>query len=920
MKLETDKTKQRKSIISMPNKNTFRTILLTGFFILFTCIPSYSDVAKSTENIAGDWQRHTVFSHIVKKIMDGERYTYIWAHQSFYGNQDYGARYDMPIGTVLYYDKQNPSAGVRALDSRCNLGGVEVRQAEYNVKAGYLVVIYTDGVIDLVRDNGSVVTIDKFKKSNPPMAVNSVHISFPIADNDTWISTKTGYIHIDGSTMSVAENVNLNKEVRCINRVGDHIVAIIGNEVYEAPAGTKIRGISDFTSKGNIAGDADLIMPIDNTRFVTLAESKSTPACRIALVSRSDEGEYNVSLGIEDTGFYGQLTDVWVDGWTIDHPFSVCAQNENIMQPNKSGYMLFSKQTAYQINLPADAASNPEILTRKLASSYPLYLGSYDFENFIRFTPHYGFHIDKATGFNSATTWSAGEYIPSNCPPGLEFAKFQYSPQYGMLMMNGGSSSARSSDRVLPILLSGYKNGKWTNFSPYHLEPEATASNSSLRTHWSNPSSLYPMGSPMGFCLDPLNPNYVIIGSVYDGTAAINLDNVHGQILHYSAPNSSYKNYPGFKAVPMPKNPNPWNSTCAMLPAGFDADNIYWSYFPDAREAINGRNYLNLWYWTPEARNPAFAEQDINKAGDWGTISIPLDFNIVSNAALYGKALKHPQNKNTLYVFSDGPYQLIRYNHKGTLSDTSDDVIDCITGFITPDKDYYEIFFYIYNIAENPVNGDVYVSTYDNIFVIHPNAKISGTILEAELLSTTNADGSKTPVIPYNRANDIIFDEYNRMWLATNGNGVMGITTDMSRVFAHYTVDNSILPSNLTYGVGWNPESKELMMSSKLGIVSCKPDAPTEINVASLSTSPFVTPQAVTPGYAGLVTLHNIPKSCVINVTDKKGKLIRALYVADDNSVIWDLLDNDMTPVPTGTYLFVDKSNVIEPVEFYVLR
>lgn len=57
--------------------SAIRTILATLAVALLTLLPS----AIAEANTPSDWKHHIAFDCQPKKIMDGERYTYILVHQ-----------------------------------------------------------------------------------------------------------------------------------------------------------------------------------------------------------------------------------------------------------------------------------------------------------------------------------------------------------------------------------------------------------------------------------------------------------------------------------------------------------------------------------------------------------------------------------------------------------------------------------------------------------------------------------------------------------------------------------------------------------------------------------------------------------------------------------------------------------------------
>ena len=70
------------------------------------------------------------------------------------------------------------------------------------------------------------------------------------------------------------------------------------------------------------------------------------------------------------------------------------------------------------------------------------------------------------------------------------------------------------------------------------------------------------------------------------------------------------------------------------------------------------------------------------------------------------------------------------------------------------------------------------------------------------------------------RANCLVADSANRKWLGTDALGVYVISADNSCIEAHYTMDNSPLPSNSILSIAVHPTTNEVMIGSAAGIVS----------------------------------------------------------------------------------------------------
>ncbi len=90
-------------------------------------------------------------------------------------------------------------------------------------------------------------------------------------------------------------------------------------------------------------------------------------------------------------------------------------------------------------------------------------------------------------------------------------------------------------------------------------------------------------------------------------------------------------------------------------------------------------------------------------------------------------------------------------------------------------------------------------------------------VAHVSLLGTYNK-GHLNPIVPRGQVNTVIFDEYNRAWIGTQSDGIIGLSADRKNIIAHYTTKEFPLPHDRVMHLGWNPEDKTLWISTHDGI------------------------------------------------------------------------------------------------------
>ena len=228
-------------------------------------------VQAQTEDVSAQsdatWKTHTAFDGQISKIIEGNRYVYVFAHQAFYHDDTDYKLFKTPRGTVLYIDKQNPGKGVHGLFDTYRPTGNDVRVLNYNPRTGTLWICYSDGGIDVLEDSGTMHSIKALR--NPSMAKmgQTGTVSFDLND-DAWIAMDRGYVRIDGATYEVKECVYVDSPVESICLVGDKVVAIVGDAFYDAPESGDRTRMESFRKHTELSvTSANCILPVSATSF-----------------------------------------------------------------------------------------------------------------------------------------------------------------------------------------------------------------------------------------------------------------------------------------------------------------------------------------------------------------------------------------------------------------------------------------------------------------------------------------------------------------------------------------------------------------------------------------------------------------------------------------------------------------------------
>lgn len=854
------------------------------------------------------WTHYTAFQSYPRRIMEGERYTYFLVYQQYYNSTKTVTEFGLPTGGILYFDKQNPEAGLRPLANRVNLSGSTIGMASYNPRNGMLVICYDGGSIDIVTDDGSVTTVNEIFNRFDAKSCAVQNISFDL-QNGVWLGLKNGFLQLD-ATGAPVRMADFDISVDGICRVGDQVVASMNKMLYAAPLSSDINDVASFTKVTGTTNRSPLaLMPLDDK---TLAF--------VAVYGNNWNGIYTVTF---DGNAWGSpiLTvnsskeDNTAGSGTKSQAFRQLANNtwfgnrlENNVLLTRDGYLVFNADFMYQIKRGLDSNGNVQFSKRQdnPKAVNKEVCGTYDFENFWVYPSFGRFARSTASDFGKSTSWGETTEYEAPAIHAIRRVLFAESPKYGLMMVQRGVTHDSGFSTVYGYapLLTGFRNGKWNEYSPIYNKPAFA----SEETYKSKYKSTYPGKDPISIYADPAFPDYVWMGTFTDGFFAGKLSDPTASWLHWADPQNEHSSMPNFNPL---FNNSTWKAVMPVTIAGFDADNTLWVYYNAMFDSKYGE-ICQLMGLTVEKRRAMLENHDIFLCGDWAVL--PVNNTATGEDEAY--ALRHPKNKNKIIIGSGWEFNMVIYDHNGTLDDTSDDLQTGFSSLLNPDGGRHATDL-VHQFAEDLVTGDVYLATDRGLHVMDVNEKLVQGAMPVRNLSVIGPNGQVQYVGQSSRCDAVCVDEYNRIWVGTVSDGVIGVSADRKSIFAHYRTANSELPSDKIMRLGWDSASKQLFISTALGIVSVRPDDP-QTPDAALSLSAF--PTEITADYAGTVAVSNVSGNAVLKVRDSNNRIVATLPVAEDNITHWNLLTNDGKNIPSGRYTIYDANGVLSPVEVTVIR
>ena len=831
------------------------------------------------------WKYHPAIDNNPVRIIDTERYTFFQVLQKWYSRT--ATTYDTPVATILLYDKTTPSTGIIPAAERFGLTGGSVRACDYSQKGKFLAVLYAEGDMDIVSDSGGVINATALKDCYKPgwSSVNSMTVS----GTELWIATPGGYAVVDGTTGRTSVIVDLHEDIKWIARCGDRIIAFTADRMFETPGRSFPRKFSEFKEIviPSAPGNPKMLMPRKDGAFLYLANPKAS-------------GNYSLNLARLADGQWTHraLRDLQVPAVSaeavITHPFE-----KNFVR-NKYGWMFFTGSDICQIYMDADPASGeivtvtPAVVKDNGEQARSLTVaGSWDGRSCWTYQDRGRF--SKGEAVEGRFLIDDANSLRPNLPAVSHATHIVYAKGYGTLAINYGCSwNFMSLINNLPPLLSAYKDGKWSLPNPAYNMPASAQADPGLATLYRNNLFRFPVSNPTGITVDPVNPDYVWLGSSFSGIAALNLAKPGSDPIHLGSPVDPLASYPGFKAIF--ENVTGWSGYTPASAPSFDADGNLWTAYHYVDGAVSGDTPARLYYWPRENREKVLKSGDVSQIQGIGFMKIPCDEQI--NAAVKCLATTHPEKRNMVFMYiTPYPRYLARLNHNGTLDDQSDDKIDLIYSVEDQHGALWPID-YCHSIVEESSTGLIWIGEEHTLLCFDPASEVKNGVIKG-MVPDVEYDGVKGNPFSFVNCSGITFDDSRRLWCTTGGLGIWCISADRKRVEAHYTASNSGLPHDTAYGIAWNPETRSLMISTNEGLVELWSELPSDFNVSHVA----VYPNEVTPDFTGPVTVRGAEPGERITVETTEGAGIAQITAGSDGIARWNLTGRDNRDVKNGFYI-----------------
>lgn len=787
---------------------------------------------------AEQWRLHHTYAGNVNRIFDTKNYTYVLSYnQPFYPAT---RTYSNVFCSLFRYDKEGED--MLALDVTNKLNSPVVTCAEYNYDKNYLMVVYNDGKIDLLHDNGDVTTIAGLATTDESTSKKVWSVTFDPKANKAYLATDFGYIVVSDEKGEVSTSLNVERKINSVFPKGDKVfLATDGGVFYVEPES------NDRTTLHAIPADCQV------ARFIPVGDKVYT---------FSAPGE-NAKVGLLSADSSDMKVSEFMHG------------NINAAERVENSFLV---STAAEVNVFDKDGQKTRFIKGEEEKGRQTV--GFDGRTFWVDMGYDGVVRKRAAAENP--NWSpTGEVIRPNASTAYMCSSLAYSPKYGMLVRNHRADFYFTTfNPELPDLICGVKNLEWTPYSLEVVWPEG---------------KMIAAGIPAGIAIDPLNPDQVYCGSPKRGLSRIDLSDPR-KSFRIGRSDDEAMGKPNFVGtLKNPKTEAYWD--CAMVGHPyFDSYNNLWVAYATDNPVVKGED-MEIWCWTADDRK-ASTNSATYRAPKKIVIpgTLPSGFINVYPMTSAGA-------RNTLFVATnnvDRDYFVI--DHKGTFDTQTDDKIVAIKKFV--DQEGQDIGrMTVQNLYEDKTTGQLWVATDVGVFYFNPQDAVNSGQSEVKVTRPKVARNDGTELADYLLSgvpvNAITIDGQGRKWFATNGGGLVVTSANGSQVLKTYTTDNSMLPNDIVYALEYNPQNNSMMTGTRAGLAELFLSGTASDGDGS---GIVAYPNPVRPDYYGYVTIEGLEDGAMVKITDNAGNLIKELGFAEGGTAQWDVTNYNMKRVRSGVY------------------
>ncbi|AXT57506.1 T9SS C-terminal target domain-containing protein [Aquimarina sp. AD1] len=199
-------------------------------------------------------------------------------------------------------------------------------------------------------------------------------------------------------------------------------------------------------------------------------------------------------------------------------------------------------------------------------------------------------------------------------------------------------------------------------------------------------------------------------------------------------------------------------------------------------------------------------------------------------------------------------------------------------------------------------NNQLWIGTFRGIRVLFNTSGVfQQSNPQASQIIILDDEGVPQELLFDETITDIEADGSNNKWVATASSGVFYFSSDGQETLAHFTADNSPLPTNNVLDISVDDSTGSVYFATEKGLLEFKGTATgPEDNLDNV----VAFPNPVRPGFNGQVTIKGLTSRSNVKITDIEGNLVYE-EVSEGGSIQWDTTAFGRHKVASGVYLIL---------------
>ncbi len=668
-------------------------------------------------------------------------------------------------------------------------------------------------------------------------------LSVAFAGDRIYIGTEFGLVVYDGERHLVVESGIYNRPVNKVFVMGDNLMIIVGgSEVYFAPLGQKIVSLDQFSAIGNIKGTSIEKLD-DKTILYTIAGDSKVHKRVYDFAAKTEVGSVLATIG-------GAAAELGVCSSGV---YSVAGGEISVFAPDG---------TSEKVRMPEGYAS-ARVFFNDLASVWAVTgegVSRFDLSSDTPLMLMQPFNPEAiTTEIPMKMQWSADASR-------LYVSNFTYSFIYPFCDFDNYNAVSKT---------SMIEDGHISDVMPSEVIPDPTCHKDFTYLQRVNNTKGMVCGN-VGIAVDPDDPGIYYLANWLGGLFVIK----DGQCYKHINPSNSNYN-------------TGWSDGIGFI--HIDPYGNLWAK-PIVDDETGGNNYFMVL--------PAAKRRDILNVtkDDW--LAMPVSGCVTKRDLFITNCKKTPVN-----IFTDGGWEPTLYfqSHNNTPLDFSDDKIVAVKHGQLIDQTGKAVTPRHFGCAVEDHDGKVWIGMHIGVVVIdNPADGLKPNLtVRRPVVARNDGTGLGDYLLDTHVVYTIAVDASNRKWFGTNS-GAYLVSADGTEIIAHYTTENSPLPSDEVGAIICDPNSNKVYMGTSNGLVCYDSDSSP---AADDYSGVYAYPNPVRPEYTGWITVAGLMDNSLVKIADAAGNVFYQGR-SEGGMVSWDGCDPAGRRVKSGVYfVFASQSN-----------